>query len=176
MARRASRSAWRPRSRRTTPPNLCDAALHLIKTPPPPMRSCEPRAARTSRRAASSSMTAPRSWKPTAPAAAASASAPAGSQEELARGGWQIVVTEIPYLVQKSKLIEKIAELLTEKKLPAARRYPRRVRRGHPRRARTQDAHCRPDAADGTALPQHRIRVAHSPQHERALAAARCRA
>ena len=39
-------------------------------------------------------------------------------QEELARGTWQIVVTEIPYLVQKSRLIEKIAELLTAKKLP----------------------------------------------------------
>ena len=40
------------------------------------------------------------------------------TQEELARGTWQIVVTEIPYLVQKSRLIEKIAELLTAKKLP----------------------------------------------------------
>ena len=39
-------------------------------------------------------------------------------QEELTRGTWQIVVTEIPYLVQKSRLIEKIAELLTAKKLP----------------------------------------------------------
>ncbi len=29
-----------------------------------------------------------------------------------------VVVTEIPYLVQKSRLIEKIAELLNEKKLP----------------------------------------------------------
>ncbi len=40
------------------------------------------------------------------------------SQEELGRGGWQIVVTEIPYLVQKSRLIERVAELLNEKKLP----------------------------------------------------------
>jgi len=40
------------------------------------------------------------------------------SQEELPRGAWQIVVTEIPWLVQKSRLIEKIAELLTAKKLP----------------------------------------------------------
>lgn len=38
--------------------------------------------------------------------------------EELPRGLWQIVVTEIPYQVQKSKLIEKIAELLQAKKLP----------------------------------------------------------
>jgi topoisomerase-4 subunit A len=39
-------------------------------------------------------------------------------QEEMKGGGWQIVITVIPYQVGKSKLIEKIAELLTEKKLP----------------------------------------------------------
>jgi len=39
-------------------------------------------------------------------------------QEEGARGTWVIVVTEIPWLVQKSRLVEKIAELLNEKKLP----------------------------------------------------------
>ena len=37
--------------------------------------------------------------------------------EDLGRGQWQIVVTEIPYQVQKSKLIEKIAELLQSKKI-----------------------------------------------------------
>ncbi len=40
------------------------------------------------------------------------------TREELGRGNWQIVVTEIPYSVPKSRLIEKIAELLQEKKLP----------------------------------------------------------
>src|SRR5215471_10914018 len=39
-------------------------------------------------------------------------------REEGARGTWVIVVTEIPWLVQKSRLVEKIAELLNEKKLP----------------------------------------------------------
>jgi len=39
-------------------------------------------------------------------------------QEEGARGTWVIVITEIPWLVQKSRLVEKIAELLNEKKLP----------------------------------------------------------
>jgi topoisomerase-4 subunit A len=40
--------------------------------------------------------------------------------QKIGRGGgaWQIVVTEIPYQVQKSKLIERIAELLEQKKLP----------------------------------------------------------
>ncbi|MBL8789980.1 MAG: DNA topoisomerase IV subunit A [Rhizobiales bacterium] len=40
------------------------------------------------------------------------------SQEDVGRGGWQIVITEIPYMVQKSKLIERVAELMTDKKLP----------------------------------------------------------
>lgn len=40
------------------------------------------------------------------------------AKEDLGRGNWQIVVTEIPYSVPKSRLIEKIAELLQEKKLP----------------------------------------------------------
>ena len=38
--------------------------------------------------------------------------------EDLGRGQWQIVITEIPFQVQKSKLIEKIAELIQLKKLP----------------------------------------------------------
>jgi len=39
-------------------------------------------------------------------------------QEEGARGTWVVVITEIPWLVQKSRLVEKIADLLNEKKLP----------------------------------------------------------
>jgi len=39
-------------------------------------------------------------------------------KEEQARGGWLAVVTEIPYGVQKSRLIERLAELVNEKKLP----------------------------------------------------------
>ncbi|UFN50775.1 DNA topoisomerase IV subunit A [Roseomonas sp. OT10] len=38
--------------------------------------------------------------------------------EPLKNGTWQIVVTEIPYQVQKSRLIEQVAELLEAKKLP----------------------------------------------------------
>ncbi|TMV15449.1 DNA topoisomerase IV subunit A [Arenibacterium halophilum] len=38
--------------------------------------------------------------------------------ETLERGTWQIVVTEIPYQVQKSKLIERIADLIQTKKVP----------------------------------------------------------
>ena len=39
-------------------------------------------------------------------------------KEDLERGAWQVVVTEIPYMVSKGRLIEKIAELLNDKKLP----------------------------------------------------------
>ncbi|MCI5111688.1 MAG: DNA topoisomerase IV subunit A [Marivita sp.] len=38
--------------------------------------------------------------------------------EDLGRGQWQIVVTEIPYQVQKSKLVERLAELIQTKKVP----------------------------------------------------------
>ena len=38
--------------------------------------------------------------------------------EDLGRGQWQVVVTEIPYQVQKSKLIEKLAEVIQLKKVP----------------------------------------------------------
>ena len=38
--------------------------------------------------------------------------------EDLGRGMWQAVVTEIPYQVQKSKLVERIAELIQTKKVP----------------------------------------------------------
>ena len=39
-------------------------------------------------------------------------------KEELAYGQYQVVVTEIPYQVQKGRLIERMAELLALKKLP----------------------------------------------------------
>ena len=39
-------------------------------------------------------------------------------KEELARGQWQAVITEIPYQVAKGRLVERIAELIGERKLP----------------------------------------------------------
>jgi topoisomerase-4 subunit A len=39
-------------------------------------------------------------------------------KEETGRGTYVVVITEIPFLVQKSRLVEKIAELLNERKLP----------------------------------------------------------
>src|SRR6476660_9853691 len=40
------------------------------------------------------------------------------TQEEGARGTWIVVITEVPWLVQKSRLVEKISELHEQKKLP----------------------------------------------------------
>ena len=39
-------------------------------------------------------------------------------KEETGRGTYVIVVTEIPWLVQKSRLVERIAELINERKVP----------------------------------------------------------
>ncbi len=38
--------------------------------------------------------------------------------EDLGRGTWRIVITEIPYQVQKSRLIEQLADLIEQKKAP----------------------------------------------------------
>lgn len=40
------------------------------------------------------------------------------SVEDQGRGTWTIIISEIPYQVLKGKLIEQLAELITEKKLP----------------------------------------------------------
>ena len=40
------------------------------------------------------------------------------TKEETGRGTYQIVITEIPWLVQKTRLIERMAELFNDKKLP----------------------------------------------------------
>ncbi len=39
-------------------------------------------------------------------------------QEDTGRGTYVIVITEMPWLVQKSRLVERLAELINEKKLP----------------------------------------------------------
>jgi topoisomerase-4 subunit A len=39
-------------------------------------------------------------------------------KEDAGRGQYRVIVTEVPYQVQKAKLVERIAALLSEKKLP----------------------------------------------------------
>jgi Type IIA topoisomerase (DNA gyrase/topo II, topoisomerase IV), A subunit len=38
--------------------------------------------------------------------------------EKLGSGQWQLVISEIPYMVQKGKLIEQVAQLIADRKLP----------------------------------------------------------
>jgi topoisomerase-4 subunit A len=40
------------------------------------------------------------------------------TKEDTGRGGWQIVVTQMPYQVKKADLVEKLAELIETKKAP----------------------------------------------------------
>ena len=98
---------------------LCNAALHLIKTPdardetllnyvpgpdfPTGGTMVEPR-----EHVAEAYLTGRGSFRVRAK----------WEKEDLGRGQWQIVITEIPYQVQKSRLIEKIAELIQLKKVP----------------------------------------------------------
>jgi topoisomerase IV subunit A len=98
---------------------LCDAALHLIDTPNARSRTLlkyvpgpdfptggvivDPREA-----IAEAYVTGRGSFRVRA----------RWNQEDAGRGTYVIVITEIPWLVQKSRLVEKIAELLNAKKLP----------------------------------------------------------
>ena len=98
---------------------LCDAALHLIKAPNAHIKTLvdlvpgpdlptggiivEPRANITEAyRTGRGSFRVRARW----------------NQEEQKRGTYVVVVTEIPYQVQKARLVEKIAELMEAKKLP----------------------------------------------------------
>ncbi len=96
--------------------------------------------------------------RPTTPAAAASACARAGSARSSSHGLYQVVVTEIPYQVQKSRLIERIAELLEEKKLPLLAdvrdESTEQVRLVLEPKTRNVD----PARADGIAVPRDRAR------------------
>jgi topoisomerase-4 subunit A len=98
---------------------ICDAALHLIKQPNARLDTLlqhmpgpdfptggvivEPRAQiREAYRSGRGSFRLRAKWE----------------REETGRGTYVVVVTEIPYQVQKAKLVERIAELLEAKKLP----------------------------------------------------------
>ena len=99
---------------------VCDAALYLIKNPhasvdDAALPTC---LGRISRPAASSWTIRPRLSRPTRPGAARFRLRSRWHTEETGRGTYQIIVTEIPYGVQKSRLIEKMADLLQAKKLP----------------------------------------------------------
>ena len=158
---------------------LCDALVHLVQAHPrchrrPSWSSCVPgpdfptggvlvEAARRDRA------------RPTRPAAAASACARAGRRRRSRHGLYQIVVTEIPYQVQKSRLIERIAELLEERKLPLLAdvrdESTEQVRLVLEPKTRNVD----PGRADGIAVPRDRAGDARAAQPERARRRRACR-
>ena len=98
---------------------LCDAALHLIKSPNAHIKTLvemipgpdlptggiivEPKAnILEAYKTGRGSFRVRARWK----------------KDEQGRGTWVVVITEIPYQVQKARLIEKIAEMMEAKKLP----------------------------------------------------------
>ena len=83
-------------------------------------------------------------------------------------GTWQIVVTQIPYQVQKAKLIEQIAQLLEEKKLPLLGDVRDESDENDPPGAGTAHPRRRAGSADGDGVPRHRAGNAFPAQHERA--------
>ena len=89
-------------------------------------------------------------------------------KEDTGRGTYSIVITEIPWLVQKSRLVERHRRAAQREEAAAGRRRARRIGRGHPPRDRAARAHGRSRAADGIAVQAHRAREPHSAQHERA--------
>src|SRR5919204_4049522 len=98
---------------------LCDAALHLIETPNARSRTLlkyvrgpdfptggivvdPPEVVAEAYNAGRGSFRVRARWH----------------KEDTGRGTYLIVVTEIPWLVQKGRLVERLAELINEKKLP----------------------------------------------------------
>ena len=75
------------------------------------------------------------------------------TREEAGRGMYHIIVDQIPYGVQKSKLIERIAELIEQKKLALLDDVRDEVRGRHPSRARAEEPRRGSRAADGAAVP-----------------------
>ena len=65
------------------------------------------------------------------------------SQEEGARGTWVVVITEIPWLVQKSRLHRKDRRTVGPEEIAAGRRRQGRIGRRHPPRDRAEVAHGR---------------------------------
>ena len=78
------------------------------------------------------------------------------TKEDSGRGTYQIVITEIPWLVQKTRLIERLAELFNDKKLPLVADFRDEVHRRRSRRHRAARPHRRCRTADGIAVQADR--------------------
>ena len=89
-------------------------------------------------------------------------------KEDTGRGTYLIVITEVPWLVQKGRLVEKLAELLNERKLPLVADVRDESAEDIRLVIEPQVAHGRCRAGDGIAVPAERARKPHPAQHERA--------
>ena len=113
MAHRALRSAWRPAFRRIILSNYAALHLHLLKAPKARVDTLLEHV---------KGPDFPTGGVCVEPASVIREAYATGrgslrvrarfEVEKKPRGLWQIVITEIPYQVQKSRLIEKIAELM----------------------------------------------------------------
>ncbi len=88
--------------------------------------------------------------------------------EDLGRGQWQIVVTEIPYQVQKSKLVERLAELIQTKKVPILADIRDEIAEDVRMVLEPRAQERRSRRPDGDAVPQFGPRDTLQPEHERA--------
>ena len=98
-----------------------------------------------------------------------------GARKTPAAAPTSIVITEIPWLVQKSRLVEKIAELLNDKKLPLVADVRDESAEDVRLVIEPRVAHGRCRAADGVAVQADRAGKPHPAQHERAGRRAACR-
>ncbi len=87
--------------------------------------------------------------------------------EDTGRGTWLVVVTEIPWQVQKMRLVERIAELINEKKLPLVADMRDEFRRGRAAGVRAALAQRRSGADDGKPVQAQRARKPGAAEHER---------
>ena len=145
----ASPSAWRPSIPPHNAAELCDAALHLIDNPNARAKTLLKYVPGPDFPTGGIIVDTPRerSPRPMPPAAARSACARAGRRRTPAAAPDQIVVTEIPWQVQKARLIERIAELLNDKKLPLLADVRDEIGRGRPHRHRAEAPHGRSRAS-----------------------------
>ena len=90
-------------------------------------------------------------------------------KEDTGRGTYQIVVTEMPYQVQKAKLVERHRRADQREEAAPAGRRARRVGRDRAPGAGAQEPRHRSRAADGEPVQADRARDPLLPQHERAV-------
>ena len=150
---------------------LIDAAMHLIDNPKADDRGADGlrRRARISRPAACWSTSRETHRRaPMPPAAARSACARAIEVEREKGGGWHLLVSEIPYGVQKAKLIEQIAAADRRQEAADPRRRQGRERRAGPAGARAARAHGRSRPAARKPVPADRPRDPLPAQPQRA--------